>query len=80
MGRPAHRPDDSGRRQVETLAGFGVPAAEIASLLAIDSKTLRKHYRDELRHGHTKANARPGDVLCVFSNGGFGGIHERLLG
>ncbi len=25
------------------------------------------------------AEARTGDVVCVFSNGGFGGIHEKLL-
>ncbi|MGD7653195.1 MAG: UDP-N-acetylmuramate:L-alanyl-gamma-D-glutamyl-meso-diaminopimelate ligase [Verrucomicrobiales bacterium] len=25
------------------------------------------------------ANARPGDVLAVLSNGGFGGIHQKLL-
>ena len=24
-------------------------------------------------------HARGGDVVCVFSNGGFGGIHEKLL-
>jgi UDP-N-acetylmuramate: L-alanyl-gamma-D-glutamyl-meso-diaminopimelate ligase len=23
---------------------------------------------------------RPGDVVIVFSNGGFGGIHQKLLG
>jgi UDP-N-acetylmuramate: L-alanyl-gamma-D-glutamyl-meso-diaminopimelate ligase len=23
--------------------------------------------------------AQGGDVVCVFSNGGFGGIHEKLL-
>jgi UDP-N-acetylmuramate: L-alanyl-gamma-D-glutamyl-meso-diaminopimelate ligase len=22
---------------------------------------------------------RPGDIVCVFSNGGFGGIHDKLL-
>jgi UDP-N-acetylmuramate: L-alanyl-gamma-D-glutamyl-meso-diaminopimelate ligase len=26
-----------------------------------------------------QANARPDDVVCVFSNGGFEGIHSRLL-
>ncbi len=26
-----------------------------------------------------KAEAKPGDVVAVFSNGGFGGIHKRLL-
>lgn len=28
---------------------------------------------------HVLAGARSGDVVCVFSNGGFGGIHGRLL-
>ena len=30
--------------------------------------------------GHLKREAAGGDVICVFSNGGFGGIHEKLLG
>jgi UDP-N-acetylmuramate: L-alanyl-gamma-D-glutamyl-meso-diaminopimelate ligase len=25
------------------------------------------------------AQAQPGDVLAVLSNGGFGGIHQKLL-
>jgi UDP-N-acetylmuramate: L-alanyl-gamma-D-glutamyl-meso-diaminopimelate ligase len=29
--------------------------------------------------GHLKKEAAGGDVICVFSNGGFGGIHEKLL-
>jgi len=28
---------------------------------------------------HLKKEAAGGDVVCVFSNGGFGGIHEKLL-
>jgi UDP-N-acetylmuramate: L-alanyl-gamma-D-glutamyl-meso-diaminopimelate ligase len=28
---------------------------------------------------HIAASAQRGDVVCVFSNGGFGGIHEKLL-
>jgi UDP-N-acetylmuramate: L-alanyl-gamma-D-glutamyl-meso-diaminopimelate ligase len=28
---------------------------------------------------HIKKQARGGDVICVFSNGGFGGIHQKLL-
>jgi UDP-N-acetylmuramate: L-alanyl-gamma-D-glutamyl-meso-diaminopimelate ligase len=28
---------------------------------------------------HVARERRAGDVLCVFSNGGFGGIHEKLL-
>ncbi|MBL9126541.1 MAG: UDP-N-acetylmuramate:L-alanyl-gamma-D-glutamyl-meso-diaminopimelate ligase, partial [Verrucomicrobiales bacterium] len=29
---------------------------------------------------HVVSGARAGDVVCVFSNGGFGGIHTKLLG
>ena len=57
MGRRAHIPDLANRRQVEALAGYGVPEAEIAGVLGIDPKTLRRHYRAELDNGHTKANA-----------------------
>ena len=28
---------------------------------------------------HVVAAAKPGDVICVLSNGGFGGVHEKLL-
>jgi UDP-N-acetylmuramate: L-alanyl-gamma-D-glutamyl-meso-diaminopimelate ligase len=28
---------------------------------------------------HLASNAQGGDVVCVFSNGGFGGVHEKLL-
>lgn len=28
---------------------------------------------------HLEVSARGGDVVCVFSNGGFGGIHQKLL-
>ncbi len=63
MGRRAHKPDESRRRQVEALAGFGIPEAEIAGAIGIDPKTLRKHYRPELDHGHTKANARVAENL-----------------
>jgi UDP-N-acetylmuramate: L-alanyl-gamma-D-glutamyl-meso-diaminopimelate ligase len=28
---------------------------------------------------HTATKAQGGDVICIFSNGGFGGIHEKLL-
>src|SRR4051794_37778332 len=63
MGRPAHTPDPLLRRQVEALAGYGVPEAEIAAMVDIDPKTLRKHYRHELDHGHAKANAKVAENL-----------------
>jgi hypothetical protein len=63
MARPSHKPDDVHRRQVEALAGFGIPEADIAGLIGIDAKTLRKHYRHELDFGHTKANAKVAENL-----------------
>ena len=63
MARPSHKPDPELRRQVEVLAGFGIPEEDIAGLIGIDPKTLRKYYRQELDHGHTKANARVAENL-----------------
>ncbi|TIS63879.1 hypothetical protein [Mesorhizobium sp.] len=57
MPRAAHQPDEASRRQVEALAGYGVPETGIADMVGIDPKTLRKHYRHELKIGHTKANS-----------------------
>jgi len=36
----------------------GIPQDDIAAALGIAPDTLRKHYRDELDHGMTNANAR----------------------
>lgn len=63
VARPRHEPDAFSRRQVETLAGCGIPEAEIAGLVYIDPKTLRRHYRQELDHGHTKVNAKVAESL-----------------
>ena len=63
MGRPAHKPDEGQRRHVQALAGFGIPESDIAGLIGVDAKTLRKHYRSELDHGHTKANAKVAENL-----------------
>ncbi len=45
------------------MAGYGVPEADIARVLVIDPKTLRKHYPDELATGHVKANTRIAESL-----------------
>jgi hypothetical protein len=63
MARPSHQPEPYHRRQVEAMSGFGVPEADIAGIIGIDPKTLRKHYRQELDHGHTKANIKVAENL-----------------
>ena len=45
------------------MAGYGIPEADIACVLDIDPKTLRKHYRSELDKGHIKATAKVAENL-----------------
>jgi hypothetical protein len=45
------------------MAGYGVPEADIARVIGIDAKTLRRHYREELDTGHIKAGARVAENL-----------------
>jgi hypothetical protein len=63
MGRRSHKPDPASRRQIEALAGYGIPELDIAGVIEIDPKTLRKHYRRELDHGHVEANAKVAENL-----------------
>jgi hypothetical protein len=70
MGRRAHKPDPTQRRQVEAMAAYGIPAADIGRSLGVDAKTLRKHYRDELDLGATKANAQVAGFLFTAAKSG----------
>ena len=63
MGRRAHKPDAAQRRQVEAMAAYGIPEIDISRVVGIDAKTLRKHYREELDLGETKANAQVAGFL-----------------
>src|SRR3954466_4553831 len=63
MGRRAHKPDPAQRRQVEAMSAYGIPENDISRVLNLDPKTLRKHYRDELDMGSTKANAQVAGFL-----------------
>lgn len=56
----AHKPTPEDRKQVELLAGLGIPHEQIAVLIqdGIDDKTLRKHYAKELSDGVAKANSQ----------------------
>ena len=63
MGRRAHRADPLQRRQVEAMAAYGIPEPDISRVIGVDPKTLRKHYRDELDLGTTKANAQVAGFL-----------------
>lgn len=59
----AHKPTVALRKQVETMAGYGVPQPSIASLIGIHPSTLRIHYRLELDLGAAKANMQVAATL-----------------
>jgi len=58
-------PTNEERKQVEAMAGYGVPFASIASLIqgGIDEDTLNKHFGNELKQGKAKAQAKVGQSL-----------------
>ena len=51
------------RRTVRAMSGYGVPHDDIATMLRVDPKTLRKHLRDELDRGSIEATAKVGQSL-----------------
>jgi transcription initiation factor TFIIIB Brf1 subunit/transcription initiation factor TFIIB len=68
-GRPPHQPTAATRKQVETLAGYGVQQAEIGKVIGVSDATLRKHYAEELALGETKANSLVAESLFKKATG-----------
>jgi hypothetical protein len=69
-GRKTFEPTEPQRRMVESLAGCGTPQEGIASIMDINSKTLRKHFRRELDCGAAKANAQVANTLFKMATSG----------
>ena len=63
MSHPKHEPTASSRRQVEALSAFGISDADIAAILDIGPKLLRKLYEEELELGETRASTRVAESL-----------------
>ena len=66
----AHKPTEETRRMVESTSGLGLPHEQIAILVGIDDKTLRKYYRTELDMGKAKANGQIAKTLFSKAVGG----------
>lgn len=62
-GRKPHEPTKATRELVQMHAMVGTDQDQIAAILEIDPKTLRKHYRAELDNSMAKANATIGGAL-----------------
>ncbi len=69
-GAEPHKPTDATRQTVQLHATVGTPQEVIADVLGIDSKTLRKWYREELDQSLAKANAQIGGSLFNKAKGG----------
>src|SRR5215204_5503740 len=69
MSRKAHEPDENSQKAVLALCGMGMPEADIATVVGIDAKTLRKHYRHELDTGFLTANAKVAQSLFNIATG-----------
>lgn len=61
--RPPHQPTDQQRRQVKALIAYGLTKGQIAEIIGITEKTLRKHYAHELRIGAAEAEAAMSNVI-----------------
>ena len=64
-GKPPFKPSEGERKQVETLAGLGMPIRHIACLIreGIAADTVLKYFKDELERGKAKANAKVAHTL-----------------
>lgn len=58
-----HKPTVKNKNFVKKQALVGTPQETIADILGIDSKTLRKHYREQLDHSLAQANGEVGGKL-----------------
>ena len=65
-----HVPTEAQRQTVQLHTMVGTTQADIARVLDIDEKTLRKYYRDELDLAKSKANATIGGALFNKAKGG----------
>jgi hypothetical protein len=59
------------------MAAYGIPEIDISGVVGIDAKTLRKHYRDELDLGETKANAQVAGFL--FNSARSGNVTAQIF-
>src|SRR6202040_2044269 len=71
MPRPKLNPSDEDRRLVKSLAAVGTRQEDIARMAHIRStKTLRKHFREELDRGAIESNANVARTLYQMATSG----------
>ena len=63
MARPTFAPTEKQRETVKALAAYGNRQEEIANVVGISVRTLRKHFRVELDRGAVEANTQVSQAL-----------------
>ena len=58
------------RKTVRAMAAFGIPQMEIANVVGISDRTLRKVFREELDKAATEANAKVAEVCFRMATSG----------
>ena len=53
-----YHPNEKDRATVEAMVSYGIPHEDIAAVLGIDDKTMRKYYRTEIDTATAKANSQ----------------------
>lgn len=73
----AYKPTKKLFDQVELMAGFGIPQADIAEHIDVSVSTLAKHYRPALKKGMTKANLAV--MNAFFQNAQSGNVTAQIF-
>jgi hypothetical protein len=63
-------PSAEQRKVVRAMAAFGVPQLEIAKVIEISDRTLRKAFREELDRAAIEANAKVAEVCFRMATSG----------
>ena len=69
-GRPWHRVTADSRRMVREAVGLGLQQNNVARLLGISPKTLRRHYRHEIDTGIDQVNLDVARALYTRASSG----------
>lgn len=69
MPTKRYQPTEGQRKQVEAMAGYGIPHADIAFTVDCSEITLRKYYARELRLGSIKATTKVSESLYQMAVG-----------
>jgi hypothetical protein len=70
MPKPTFTPTNEARSKVKSLIAVGIPQDDVAKIIGCSPKTLRKHFRQELKTASAEATAAVGGFLFQAAKSG----------